>query len=204
MAVNPGDYLRVVANMQDTNGSTIQNVFYYENVGATGMLNSVFLAAVEVEMSAIYATIQAHIPNTCDPVSIVVDKVLFVSGELTTLGPVGEIAWTTWGGGTAAADELPQACCAVVNFPTEYAGVQGRKYFGPLSESEQSAGILSSTLQTALAALIAEYLNGFTAGSDSIQPRIMSSKWVDAIALLGGIVNAVVGYQRRRKSGVGV
>jgi len=205
MTVAINDVVRCVAKQQDVNGSIIQNVYFFENDGLASVTNPDFLTAVEIFLSAVYAEMEDWIPNSCDPTSIVCDKVEFSSGILTSIAPIGEIAWTTWAGGTSATEGLPQGNAALFTLPSPYTpGVQGRKYIGPLVESAQNNGILLSTVQTALAAFAAELLDGFLVGAVDMVPRIMSSKMGDAIPMATAIVKAIVAYQRRRKSGVGV
>ena len=204
MAVNVGDVVKCVAKMQDTNGSLIENVYFFKHNGTAAVSNTAFLTAVEAEISALMAYIQGYIPNSCTPVSIACDAVIFYEGKMTVLRTIGEVPWSTWGGGTATGAGLPQGCAAVVNFPTETPGVVGRKFFGVLTEGAQDGGSLLTAVQTALGTLIVDYLAGFLTGSEQFDPVVMSTKMSAAVALVSGIVNAVVGYQRRRKAGVGV
>lgn len=203
MAFAQGAVAKVVATMQDENGSLIENVYFYQNTGAGDIVQSSFMTAVEAELSTMYAFIENYIPDTCLPVSIEADVVAFSGGKLIVTQNIGEIAWTTWSGGTGTGEGLPQGCAAVCSFPSVSPGAVGRKYFGPLTETAQGGGELISGLQTALASLIAEFLDGFSVGTDTCEPCVMSTKYAALKLLVSGIVNAVVGYQRRRKNGVG-
>ena len=195
MAVTQNDVVRCVAQMQDVNGSTIENVYFYEHTGPTSMPNTDFLVLVEAELSTNYSYIEAYMPNSLEPVQISCDIVVFSGGSLIVSQPVGDIQWTTWGGGTATGEGLPQGCAAVINLPTVSPGVQGRKFMGPLTEGSQDGGILETACQTALGNFATGLLNGFTYATESVLPRIMSSKF--------SAEREIVGYQRRRKSGVG-
>lgn len=204
MYVNPGDYVRIIAQQQDMNGSIIQNVYFYRHDGLGSISDPNFLTAIEVEMSDLYTTIQTYIPNTCNPTSIVCDVVDFVSGKLTSVATIGEIQWTTWAGGQGSGEGLPQGNAAVLNFSTATPGVVGRKYLGPLVEQGQADGILAAAFQTALAAFVVELLDGFIISTNTFNPIVMSTKLADAVLLAEGIIKSIVGYQRRRKAGVGV
>lgn len=204
MTVAAGDVIRVVAKMTDINGSQIQNVYFYKHQGTVSVSDAAFLGALEVEMSTMYGHIEDNIPNTTTPLEIEADKVAFVGGDLTTLSSVGAIDWTTWAGGVGSTDGLPQGNAAVINFPSGVAGVTGRKYIGPLTEGVQNNGKLDSSILTDLGTYAADLLAGFTAVTETIQPIIMSSKQSAPVAILGAVVRAAVGYQRRRKAGRGI
>lgn len=203
MGIADGDIVKVVARMQDINGSDIINTYYYIASGVLALTDADFLTAVESELSTAYALMEDQMPSTVTPVDIKADKVSFVSGKVVQGDPVGTIPWTTWSGGQGAADGLPQGCAAVVDFTVTSAGVQGRKYMGPLTEATQSNGVLVGTCLADLAAFAAEVLDGFTAGGGQLTSIVMSTKYAAAIGLASAVVKAVVGYQRRRKSGVG-
>lgn len=203
MAISPLTTIRVIAQQQDVNGSLIQNVFFFKHTGTTDVDEAVFLTAVESELSLAYAEMEDYIPNTCDPTTILCDIVGFVGGVIKTLGTVGEIAWTSWSGGTGTGEGLPQGCAAVSNFTTLSPGVLGRKYVGPLTEGSQNAGVLIGAAQTALAAFAAEILDGFLASSQQFDQVLMSTRFALAIDVAGAVVKSIIGYQRRRKSGVG-
>lgn len=204
MAVNADDVVRVVAKQQDMNGSSIQNVYFYQHNGGTPISNTQFLTAVEAHLSAAYAEIEALIPNTCEPVALACDVVDFEGGKVVVVRNVGDIAWTTWAGGIASGDNLPQGCAAVVNFPTESVGVVGRKFLGVLAETAQENGRLSSSAITDMAAYCAEILSGFLADSNPFDPVLMSTKAYTVAPIIAAIVNFIIGYQRRRKAGVGI
>ena len=124
-------------------------------------------------------------------------------GKVTVIQPVGDIPWTTWSGGTATGDELPQGCAAVCNFPSVSPGVQGRKFLGVLVETAQANGTLSSAAQTAVGNFVTGLLNGFSYSAETFLPVLMSTKYAAYREIVSGIVKTVVGYQRRRKPGVG-
>lgn len=203
MTISAGDWVRVVARMSDINGSAIQNAFHYFHDGVGDVFDGAFLTAVEQELSDMYTFIEDNIPDTVTPLDIVCDIVGFSGGVITVLSNVGTIAWTNWAGGTATGDGLPQGNAAVLNFPTAQAGVQGRKYIGPLVENGQNNGILTAPLLADMATWAAEFLDGFIASTEDFLPGVMSTKLGHGVLLVSTVLNAIVGYQRRRKSGVG-
>lgn len=203
MTIAVGAVCRIIAQQQDVNGSIIQNVFHYQHNGTNPLIESTFLGYFENALSGAYAQIEDYIPNTCDPVSLVCDVVAFSGGKIVTTAPIGEIAWTTWAGGTGSGEGLPQGCAALANLTTFKPGVQGRKYVGPLTEGCQNGGVLIAAAQTALAAFAADIIGTMVPGGENFDPVVMSTKLSLPVFLQGVIAKAVVAYQRRRKAGSG-
>lgn len=197
------EVVKVVAKMTDVNGSLIENVFHYLNSTGSTVDDATFLTDIEDELSEEYAIIEGSMPDTLTPLEIECDVVAFSGGELQTVHPVGTIAWTTWSGGTATGDGLPQGAASQINFPTGSPGVQGRKYFGPLAEAVQNNGNLSSSAQTNLATMAVDFLLGVSGTWGTMFPVVMSQKYGAAVGLASAVVREVVAYQRRRKSGRG-
>ena len=203
MGLDAGEVVRAVAKMTDINGSLIENVYHWYNSGSIEVPSVDLLNAIEARLSTAYANIESHMPDTLTPLEIACDIVDFVGGVLKVVGPIGDIAWTNWAGGTSSGDGLPQGAAAVVNFPTLESGVQGRKYMGPLSEGSQNNGILTSTAQTNLGLFGDDVRAILTVSAQNLLSCLMSTKFDNFRTLAGVIVPAVIGYQRRRKSGVG-
>lgn len=197
------EMVRVVAKLTDVNGSLIENVYHYLNSTGSTVDDAAFLTAIEAEMSEEYAIIDTAIPNSVSPYEIEADVVAFSGGELETVHPVGTIAWTTWSGGSATGDGLPQGACGQINFPTGSPGVQGRKYFGPLAEAVQNNGELGSTLQTNLATMASDFLLGVSGAFGTLFPVVASTKYAGPVGLASAVIREVVAYQRRRKAGRG-
>jgi hypothetical protein len=203
MSIFADDWVRIVVRMTDINGSSIQNAYHYQHTGSGSVAEGAFLIAVESEMASMYGYIEDNIPDSLTPLDITCDVVDFSGGELVVLRNVGTIAFTTWNGGTATGDGLPQGNAAVVNLPTYEAGVLGRKYIGPLVEAVQNNGILGSGILADLATYAADFIGGFDASAEPFSPGVMSTKLAQGVLIASAVLNAVVGYQRRRKSGVG-
>lgn len=204
MPVAVGETVRVTVKMDDVNGSSIQNVYFYLNDGIATADNDDVLTAVEAAMSLNYTAIEGIMPDTLTPVEIDIDRVAFVGGELIVTGKVGTIPWTNWSGGTSTSDGLPQGNAAVINFPVSGPTVQGRKYIGPLTENQQSNGILTAPALATLVSFGAALLGDILVDDNQFRSGIMSTKSGAFAELASTIVKAVIGYQRRRKSGVGI
>lgn len=204
MPISPGQNIRVTAKMNDVNGSDIQNVYFFQHQGTNDVADADFLTTVEDWMSGTYALIESLMPNTLTPTEIEADIVSFSGGVLTVIRDIGSIAWTTWTGGTGTGDGLPQGAAAVVNFPAFATTSQGRKFLGPFTEGTQNNGIWTAGAIANLVDYGARVLLDMTVdATEQFITGIMSGKDATFRGFAEAIVNAVVGYQRRRKSGVG-
>lgn len=203
MSLGSGEYCRVTAILTDTNGSQIQNVYYFRHTGGTTLQNAALATGIEAFMSTLYEIIDTYIPTSVTPYLISLDKVAFVDGELQVTADLGSIAWTTWAGGESSSDGLPQGVAAVVNFPVDEPRVQGRKFLGPFAESAQEDGDLISAVLAEVAAYAAALISGTSFGGATLNNFIASSKTAAFIEVTAYVANAIMGYQRRRKKGVG-
>lgn len=102
---------------------------------------------------------------------------------------------------------LPHGVAPVVTGRTVDPDVNGRKFFPGYGENSTTASTLNGTALTALLIAAALWITPFvgSASGSTFDPGVWSTvqvvfkKFVDHI-----IVNAIIGYQRRRKPGVGI
>jgi hypothetical protein len=106
--------------------------------------------------------------------------------------------------GSVSGDLLPyQAALVLIG---KAAGLRqiGRKFIGGLTETMTAGGVLTSTLITAAAQTLTDFLapvNGL--GSGLLQPGILDKTGVFR-PFVGGTVSSVLGSMRRRKPGLGI
>lgn len=204
MAIFPNTRLRVVARMQLDTGTVVENVYHLVTSGSDQCTDSAALSAIEAWLAGAMSRLTAHMPTALDALDITVDEVTFSGGRWVTVRTLGTIPWTNWAGGSSSAEALPSGTAGVVTFSTAVPGVQGRKFLGPFTETVQAAGVWTSTVLAALALYAGDILSGTSAGTITFGSAVMSTKVGNSVALLAGVVRAIVGYQRRRKTGVGV
>lgn len=205
MSIAVGEVVRVVCKLIDVNGSQIQNVFYAYHSGSSPVAEATFLSDVETKLSATYGLVSTLIPNTTTSDEISCDVVEFIGGKETVVRPVGDIAWTTWSGGTASGEGLPQQDCALVQFPAGSTSLRGSKYIGPLAETAQANGSLTSAAVSALTSWAAAVVSGFIVDTtEQFYFAIMSTKFATHIKLASSIINSLVATQRRRRAGRGI
>lgn len=204
MAVAVGDVTKVVCKMRDRNNSLIENRFFVHNSGLAPVADDDFMTDIEAAMSEAYEYIDTYMPDDLEPSEIECDQVIFAGAELVTVRPVGTIAWTTWGGGEATGDALPQGVAAVINYPTVVPRVRGMKFLGPLAETAQTNGDLVSGMLIALANFGTATEGTFLIDLQDFDFGVMSTKAAIFVAFTGYVLRTPCGYQRRRKPGVGV
>lgn len=201
MTVVSSNIVRATVNMLMPDSSTHQNVFFYRAGSGVNDTDSNVIAAIETSLGTAYADIDAML-NTNN---------LF--GDV-------EVALSTNGGATFfdigsqpmsipnpvdTTDMSPHGVAAVIRFGGEGTGRQGRKFIGGISEDWFTRSTII-TLGVSNLALFATLLNNdiAVAGGD------LEFGWLRRTPLSfikhSGVVtvNTTVGYQRRRKPGVGV
>lgn len=203
MAILVGDTLRVVAKMRDVNNSLIINRYFWRHTGSGNADESTVLTALETTISTYYGYLDPYMPTSLQPESLEVDLVQFANGKLVTISSVGNIAWTTWSGGTSSGERMPEGVCALVNLPTVIPRTQGRKYLGPLVEGANDGGSVGSGFLLGIINYFFFLLNDATWDSQTFTPGLMSKKAEQLAVFNSAVVPAVFGYQRRRKPGVG-
>lgn len=203
MNINVGDTIRVVAKMRDGSNSLIENRYFWRHTGAATADSDQVLDDLENALSTSYEYVDGYMPDTLEPVEIVVDLVQFSGGKIVTIQPVGTIAWTTWTGGESAAEIMPEGIAAVVNFPTGVPRTQGRKFIGPLTEAANTNGRVTGGLLLDLINYAATFLLGWTFDSQDFTTGLMSKHTLGLIPFTAFVIPSPLGYQRRRKPGVG-
>lgn len=196
MAIVDGDIIRVTDKMSIF-GEDVRNVYHVRSDVGTLVANSVFLSQARSWLEDVHADIAPHM----------VDDYTFESVEcfnVTQDEPIGELAYTTTTEGDLTTDPQPLQCAAVVRFPTEVARSQGRKFIAGLSDTASSdGGVVVSSVLTGLATMATTILDGFTVGTDSWKPGNWSETYTRFAPWVSGLVNTVLGTQRRRRIGKG-
>lgn len=179
------------------------NVFWFlidDNVGSGPLDEDDIITATENWLDLLYAEVLASLADT-------------VSGELVdvweveegpfNLKPIGD-GLQSWAG-SAPQDAAPNGVAQVAALKTVNTDVTGRKFIPGSAETSMTDNNLTGT---ALARLLdfgiywaAQYID---ANDVILNPGVYSKTKSNFYASTGTIVgNAIVGYQRRRKPGVG-
>lgn len=106
--------------------------------------------------------------------------------------------------GSVSGDLLPYQ--AAITFIAKGAGLRqvGRKFVGGITETMTAGGVLTSTLVTAAAQFLTDWIAPVTGiGGGTLVPGIVD-KGGTFRAFVGGTVSSVLGSMRRRKPGIGI
>lgn len=197
---NDGDILRISARMTSVIHGDLVNVYHYRcNPDSGGSLtDAVTLVQAGQLMEDLYEDLDDVM---CEEYSFADINVFNVTQDR----PLGSTTWPTLTDGDLADDPLPSTVAAFVQLPTGFSRVWGRKFFGGLSEvNNTTTGRISSGLQSALADAAATILAGWTSPtSDEWTSVIWSTKYGDWLELTSAIIGNVWATIRRRRIGKG-
>lgn len=141
----------------------------------------------------------AWVANQLKPMSQAYDcaqlSIIKLDGHSAT--QVIPVASGTIKGQQTGSDQIAQ-CCAVVSFHTSQRGPRGRgrSYVGPIVESQQANGVLSSGTQGDMADAWGSYLDNVATADYSLV--IASYAHHDAHGVTAVNVDSICGTQRRR------
>lgn len=202
MSVATDAILRVVVSLTFPESVIAQNVFYtlFKNTGASDAEADVLSDLVDW-VEGIYANMNTYI-----------DADVALSHLITYFWDATGQDWDEVGLDTlsdafaGAVDMLPHGAAAVLHAKTTNPDRSGSKFFGGLSEGAQNQSILVTPFITALGLTGADWISGFVGsatGSD-FDPGIFSGTDLVFYEFSNVVdVAGYIGYQRRRKPGVG-
>ena len=106
--------------------------------------------------------------------------------------------------GEIEATAAPPQNALVIRGVTFTGKIRPMKFFGGLStEAFGDAGLLSSTLFALAADVMAFWVSFYGAGPSALSPGTWSKSIGLFVPLIGGVIDYIIGSQRRRKAGIG-
>lgn len=203
MSIPEGTIIKIAQNYLLPDEQTAVNVFWQEvnnNAGPGDLDDDDVLDAVANWLDQLYAEVVASLADVIVSTICEVWTVNEATGDLT---PVGDAA-TTWDG-TSVNDPLPNGVAGICTLKTTETDVTGRKF---LAGYHDTAADDNNLIVAALARLVDFAINWATQYIDPndviLDPGVYSTVLASFFGATGTIVaNAIVGYQRRRKPGVG-
>ena len=202
-SIQEGDILRLVVSLVFPDSVIMQNVFHLVITAINGTGDDDEIGVdLRQYTEALYDEIAGNISQDIDTDEI---KVYVYDPGDEDFDEVVTKNWTlTPTGGT---DFLPHGVAGLVLLRTLDPDVNGKKYFGGLSEDSQTAGEWGSGALANLASAAVETVSIYTdATSGNVYaPGVWSPTRVNFFAYSGTVVaNTAPAYQRRRKPGVGI
>lgn len=206
LTVNQNDIIRASARFTLPDGDDHVNVYHWRYLG-TGDSDDDVMDAIHVKLSEMYAELTQQLQQNMDPYDIVYSIVDNVGGVEKTTRVLGTKTFTMSVPPASTGEMLPGPDAAIVNLRTNVPRVFGRKYISGIVETFQDKGVLNSSALTALGNYAVELLVNPVLTNGNLEPGVFSIKAGSAAgwwAAIGeGVVNAIMGSQRRRRKGRG-
>lgn len=203
MSITVGDILRVVAVLNWTDGNIMQNVFNATIAGSGGpFTDSDIVADAIAWINPMYVNLTAAVSENVDGSEV---RVYLYDAVDDDWDEVGSTLWA-WNP-SATTDEIPRGVAALLNAKTTDPDVNGKKYFGGLTEPSATDGLWTAGVLSDLADWGSDWVGTFTGGTSGASwvPGIWSPTGTNFFAFSGTvIIPTIPAYQRRRKRGVGV
>jgi len=198
MPFSSDDVLEVTCKLNFDGISAIRNIYHLQAVNGSSGADEDICDDIAAYMSTMYASIDSLFPDNVNAETI---KVV----NLTEDRVMGEVAWTAaFEGGEGTSNSLALGVAAVIRMATAVRGCQGRKFIGPLQVAMiTDDALIGTSYLTSLATFAAYMLGNITAEGAVLQFVVWRRIAMTAAAIGEVIVNAIPGYQRRRKQNVG-
>lgn len=204
MSLPEGTVLKIVGSMLLPDDVVGQLIFWavLQDFAGSGPLDEADI----LEAAANWVdTLMGDVDNLmASSVSGTLAEVWEVDGPTGDLTPIGDEA-CTWAG-LSGSDPLPNGVAAIVHLKTTNTDVTGRKFIPGIAEGNATDNNWAAAALTALGTFGASWGTVYTDPNDvQFVPGVYSvTKNVFYNATGTSIVNAIAGYQRRRKPGVGI
>jgi hypothetical protein len=198
MAVGVNDILRITAVMSFGAGVSVQNVYRVKVTGFPTGSESDVMTDMAAWLDDAYGELEPFISSVLSFEEV-------RGFNETRDEPLPTTAWPVLTQGGVSVDYLPTANAMLVLFRTGLAKVIGRKFIAGLVEDRVTAGELTSTMISALAAYALTVMagpNGVASGG-TFEYAIIDKLGI-ARAPVEFVVRTAVAFQRRRKPGRGI
>lgn len=124
--------------------------------------------------------------------------------NLTKNSDIGVRVFATTTAGTVAGDALPLQTAGVITLATDNLSIRGRKFFGGIPESSNSAGgLVGGGAVTQMGNIVTELLAEHVQTNGTWHFGVKSSKDLLFHRFLSGGVSTVYGTRRSRRKGIG-
>ena len=203
MSLSEGTILKIAASILLNDEQTAMQIFWAslaEDGGSGPLDEDDVLDACGNWMDQLYANVEGAIADTIIGGLVEVWEVDVLTGVLT---PIGD-AVQTWVG-LSANDALPNGVAAIGAIKTTNTKVTGRKFIPGFNDDSATDNNLAPGTLATLVLFVADWVTSYTdPNSVLLHPGVYSTTFNNFYVTTGvAIANAIVGYQRRRKPGVG-
>ena len=204
MAIDDGDVLKAVAEYVLPDGTIAQNVFYFVAEFLASQTGTAVLGAVKQYLEDFYDAIKAYVKSsvTFNPFTLHKLQWNATESEWEVEEFIGsdDVEVTN----TSLDDQFPNQVAATMTANTARPKSRGRKFAPPFVDTAAVAGDLIAGAVTALGVALNHYLSDETVFSGNLlSPGVPRVGFNTFLEFTNGVVNSVLGTQRRRKPGVG-
>lgn len=198
MPTNPGDILRVAANMNQPTLGDYVNVFHYRYDGVGTLADTSTGEDMGLLMDEMYGEIDQNMPDGLAFVDVNVFNV-------TQNRPYGGFVWPTLTTGGNANEELPGQVAAFVRGLSGFSRNWARKFVGPFTEAHNVAGgFIAPGLLTTLHDWAVDWISAdpltITGSYTPVVRYATGGSWVPITAF---VVTNIWATIRRRRAGRG-
>jgi hypothetical protein len=198
MSFSAGDYLRITAKMQLLGVIAIENVYWVRIGTWTSGSSTDVMQDMAAWMDAAYQELLGEFSNTLQFVEV-------AGFNDSTNEPLPSVPWPSMTTGTNSGDVLATGVSALALFHTVKSRVIGRKFIGGLTENALTSALLTSNVMGHMV----DYAVAISAGPPAVASTatyffVIRDKLGAPFVAIRNVINAIPGYQRRRRQGVGV
>lgn len=203
MTIAEGTIIKLAQNILLPDDQVAVNVYWAvveDSIGPGPVDEDDVLDAAANWMDEIYANLVTEISDLVTSTLVEVWEVDGLTGDLT---PIGD-ELTTWTP-TGASDAMPNGVAGITSAKTTSTDVTGRKFYPGLQDTRAEDNNWISGTLTAMLAAAADWVLGWVDANDVEFIAGVYSMTQNSFYPMTGVIiaNAIAGYQRRRKPGVG-
>jgi len=193
-----GNHLRVTARMLLMGVVTLENVFDVRVESWTSGSDLQVSNDMATWVDGAYGEMLGEFSNLLTFVDV-------ATFNVSTKSPYPTVPWPSLTIGTNSADVLATGVAALALFHTVKSKCIGRKFIGGLTENALNAALLTSSVLGHLEDFAIHISSGPAAvESTASYEFVIYDKLAAPQIVVRTVVNAIPGYQRRRRQGVGV
>lgn len=208
MAVNDGDIIKVVVNIEAPDLVVMQNVYYWQLDDSVPDSPSTaqILTALVTRLQAMYETVDAQIVDDYLFDDFSAERIEWNVDKWETVENLGEGLLDV--AGESAGDAAPHGIAGVLTAQTARPQTRARKFIPGFAEGSMVDSTLNAAILTGLANFAIAWLTSQgVVGSAELVPVVVGQSGPSAgliYFLISAGASAIAGYQRRRKPGVGM
>lgn len=209
MAVNNGDLIKVVQTIGCPSNVIAQNVYYWlmSDPAPDNPSNAQVVAAVDTRLDDMYSQLDAEMSDRYEATTFTVERIDWSVDHWETLENIGTGDIAVQGEDVGGVG-MPHGNAAVVTCTTSRPQTRARKFLPGFNETLVDDSELGAAILAVLATYASSWLSAqVVVGAAELIPAVASQSGPTAgtiMMLATAVVNSIVGYQRRRKPGVGI